>query len=51
MHPRVVTEILGHSGISVTVDIYGHVLPATSRAATAALEELLRTEDGGLSTE
>ncbi len=27
-HPKVVQEILGHSQISITLDIYSHVLPA-----------------------
>jgi integrase len=26
--PRAVMDILGHSGISVTMNIYGHVIPA-----------------------
>jgi integrase len=28
VHPRVVTETLGHSQISITMDIYSHVMPA-----------------------
>jgi len=27
VHPKVVQEILGHSQISMTMDIYSHVLP------------------------
>ena len=27
IHPKVVQEILGHSQISMTMDIYSHVLP------------------------
>ena len=27
VHPKVVQEILGHSQISITLDIYSHVLP------------------------
>lgn len=35
--PRVAMEILGHSSIAVTQDIYQHVMPATKRAAADAL--------------
>jgi integrase len=30
---KVVSEKLGHSSASMTLDIYGHVFPATRRAA------------------
>ena len=29
----VVSQILGHSGIAITADVYGHVAPEVSRAA------------------
>ena len=28
VHPKVVQEILGHSQISVTMDLYSHALPS-----------------------
>ena len=37
----VVSQILGHSGISVTVDVYGHVAPDVSRDAVDALAAAL----------
>nr|MDQ2999527.1 site-specific integrase [Chloroflexota bacterium] len=40
-HPRVVMEILGHAQMSTTMDIYGHVLPSTQRAAATKLDALL----------
>lgn len=40
-HPRVVMDILGHAQISTTMDIYGHVLPSTQRAAATRLDALL----------
>jgi integrase len=40
-HPRVVMEILGHAQMSTTMDIYGHVLPSTQRAAATSLDALL----------
>lgn len=39
-HPRVIMDILGHAQMSTTMDIYGHVMPSTQRAA-AKLDELL----------
>jgi integrase len=39
--PRVVMEILGHSQISVTMNTYRHVAPASSREAVMQLESLL----------
>ncbi|MGI8682864.1 MAG: tyrosine-type recombinase/integrase [Mycobacteriales bacterium] len=30
VHPRVVMGTLGHSGISITMDTYSHVLPSSS---------------------
>ena len=40
---RVVQEVLGHSTIAVTADIYGHVLPEATRDATSRVVALLRT--------
>lgn len=34
IHPKVVQEILGHSQISVTLDVYSHVLPSMQEDAT-----------------
>jgi len=28
VHPKIVQELLGHSQISMTMDIYSHVLPS-----------------------
>lgn len=41
VHPKVVSEMLGHSTINITLDIYSHVLPDMQRDATAALDKLL----------
>jgi len=38
---KVVSEVLGHSSISVTGDIYGHVSPEVSRDALATLSGAL----------
>ena len=38
---RVVADILGHAGIAVTADLYGHPGEASHRAAVAALARVL----------
>ncbi len=39
----VVSQILGHSGISITVNVYGHVAPDVSRGALDVLATALTT--------
>lgn len=39
--PRTIMEILGHSVISTTLDVYGHVLPEMQRDAINTLESIL----------
>jgi integrase len=45
VHPRVVQEILGHSQISTTMNVYGHVLDATRRVAADAMDGLFLTDE------
>jgi integrase len=39
--PKVVQEMLGHSQIAMTMDIYSHVLPSMQEAAALAMERVL----------
>ena len=41
VHPKIVSERLGHSNIAVTMDTYSHVLPGMQEAAAVALDEQL----------
>lgn len=41
IEPRTVMEILGHSTIRLTMDLYGHVLPERLRVAADAMDEAL----------
>ncbi|MSQ07667.1 MAG: site-specific integrase [Dehalococcoidia bacterium] len=41
VHPKVVSERLGHSNIAITMDTYSHVLPGLQEAAALALDERL----------
>jgi integrase len=38
VHPKIVQEMLGHSSISVTLDIYSHVLPNMQGEAVRAMD-------------
>lgn len=42
VNPKIVSEMLGHSSISITLDTYSHVLPDMQDGAARALEEALR---------
>src|SRR5260221_6423734 len=49
VHAKVVQEMLGHTQISMTMDIYSHVLPSMQQDAVSKLNNLLmRREDGGV---
>jgi integrase len=41
IHPRVVMELLGHSTMRTTTDIYSHVLPALAQQAADTLDAAL----------
>ena len=41
VNPKVVSEMLGHSSIAITLDTYSHVLPNLQDHAARALEDVL----------
>ncbi len=41
VHPKIVQELLGHSQIFITLDIYSHILPTLQEEAMSQLNELL----------
>jgi integrase len=41
IHPKVVQEMLGHSTIGATLDIYSHVAPALHAEAAAQIDSVL----------
>jgi integrase len=45
-NPKVVSERLGHSTITLTLDVYSHVLPDMQKAAAEKLENLLFRKTG-----
>jgi integrase len=42
VHPKIVQEILGHSQINITMDIYSHVLPTMQEEAMNMINEALK---------
>ncbi len=51
VHPKVVSERLGHSGIRITLDIYSHVLPGMQEQAAQTLEASSKLKRGGVRVE
>ena len=45
-NPKVVSERLGHSSITLTMDTYSHVLPDMQQGASDKLERMLFTKTG-----
>jgi integrase len=41
VNPKIVSEMLGHASIAITLDTYSHVLPNMQDSAVAAMEEAL----------
>jgi integrase len=41
VHPRVIMEILGHSQIAITMNLYAHVIPAMRKEVAAHMDALL----------
>ncbi len=45
IHPKIVQEILGHSEIGMTMNIYSHVLPTMQKDAMGKLQNVLKPRD------
>jgi integrase len=41
VHPRIVSEMLGHSSVSITLDTYSHVSPGLGEVAARAMADVL----------
>jgi len=39
VHPKIVSERLGHASINITLDTYSHVLPGLQEAAALRFDE------------
>ncbi|MFC1902366.1 tyrosine-type recombinase/integrase [Chloroflexota bacterium] len=45
IHPKVVSERLGHANIGITLDIYSHVLPGMQEAAAEKFDRIFEVDD------
>jgi len=45
IHPKVVSERLGHANIGITLDIYSHVLPGLQEAAAEKFDRIFEVGD------
>jgi integrase len=45
VHPKIVSERLGHSSIQITLDTYSHVLPGMQKESAAKLDAMLFKQD------
>jgi integrase len=46
IHPKVVQELLGRTQISITMDVYSHLLPGRQKDAMSKLDEALKKKPG-----
>jgi integrase len=44
VHPKVASEMLGHSTIAITLDLYSHVTPTIQREAADAVDAVLSSQ-------
>ena len=44
VHPKIVSERLGHASIGITLDTYSHVLPGLQEAAVEKFDQVLLEE-------
>ena len=47
IHPKIVSERLGHANIVITLDTYSHVLPGLQERAAEHFDDLVTRENGG----
>jgi integrase len=45
MHPKVVSERLGHASVAFTLQVYGHVAPGPQASAARTAADLVDGED------
>ena len=47
VHPKIVSERLGHESIQITLDLYSHVVPGLQDAVAAMLDTVLPLQPSG----
>jgi len=46
VHPKIVSERLGHATVQMTLNTYSHVLPEMQKEAASRIDDLLNPKDG-----
>ncbi len=46
VHPKIVSEMLGHSSVAITLDVYSYVIPGLGNAAALSMEHALGDDPG-----
>lgn len=46
IHPKVVSDMLGHSSIAMTLDLYSHVIKSMHDIAASAMDDLFQLPEG-----
>lgn len=46
VHPKIVSEMLGHATVAITLDLYSHVTPTMQREAAQVMDDLLSPPAG-----
>ena len=44
VNPKIVSEMLGHASISITLDLYSHALPDIQQEAAAAIDRVFGSD-------
>jgi integrase len=44
VHPKIVSEMLGHSSVAFTLDVYSHVVGGLQKKAIEQLDQMLQPE-------
>ena len=50
VHPKIVSDTLGHSTVTTTLDTYSHVIPSLLESVANALEGILKIPPRGESS-
>jgi integrase len=48
--PKIVSERLGHSTVSLTLDVYSHLVPGLQEAAARAFDQVMATANASVSS-
>ena len=46
VHPKIVSEMLGHSQVGITLNLYSHATPTMQAAAVSLLDVVLGSQPG-----